>query len=226
MLMSRGRAGSIDVLVVDDHRMFGEAVAMALRMEPDLSVRVVTSGRDAVASAKDRRADVVLMDAKMPQMGGVEAIRRLRALDPSTRVIVLSAFDDDLLKGQALDAGAIGYVSKENPVSELPDLIRRAHAGEPLLDRSEAVRLLRVLHHRRHQDSTERMRANRLTRRQIEILQLLADGLSAAEVAQRLSMSPLTLRTHMQNVLMRLGVHRKEDAIVLAIRHGKISPKG
>jgi DNA-binding NarL/FixJ family response regulator len=224
--MTPKRAGTIEVLVVDDHRTFGEAVAIALGMDEGFSVRVATSGREAVALAGERHADVVLMDVKMPNMGGVEAIRQVRSLDRSTRIIVLSAFEDDLLKGQALDAGAIGYVSKQTPISELPDLIRRAHAGEALLDRTEAVRLLRVLHHRRHQDSTERMRANRLTPRQIEILQLLADGLTAPQIAEKLAMSPLTLRTHMQNVLTRLGVHRKEDAIVVAIRHGKISARG
>jgi len=204
--MTTKRAGEIAVLVVDDHRTFAEAVAVALRMEKGFSVRVATAGREALTLATEEHADVVLMDLKMPQMGGVEAIRQLRDVDRSTRVIVVSAFDDDLLKGQALDAGAIGYVSKQIPISELPELIRRAHGGEPLLDRAEAVRLLRVLHHRRHQDSTERMRANRLTPRQIEILQLLADGLTPPEIAGRLDMSPLTLRTHMQNVLDRKSV--------------------
>ena len=216
----------ISVLVVDDHRTFAEALALALEGDRGFDVRVATSGEEAMDLSRAERADVVLMDVRMPGMSGIEAIRRLRAQDPGSRIVVVSGFEDDLIKAQALDAGAVGYISKQTPVEELPQLIRRAHDGEALLDRSEAVRLLRVLHHRRHQDSTERMRANRLTGRQIEILQLFADGLTAPEISERLDMSPLTLRTHMQNILTRLGVHRKEDAIVLAIRHGKISAQG
>jgi two-component system NarL family response regulator len=224
--MAAERMAPIRVLVVDDHRTFGEALALALEASRGFQVRVATSGEEAVEMFAAARPDVVLMDVHMPRMGGIEAIRRMRVMDPALRVVVLSGFEDDLLKAQALDAGAIGYVSKETPVEELPDMIRRAHGGEALLEREEAVRLLRVLHHRRHQESTERMRANRLTPRQTEILQLLADGLTAPEIAELLDLSPLTLRTHMQNILTRLGVHRKEDAIVLAIRHGKISAQG
>jgi DNA-binding NarL/FixJ family response regulator len=224
--MAAKRPSSIRVLIVDDHRTFAEALALALQGREGFDVSVATSGVEALERARSERPDVVLMDVRMPRMNGIEAIRRLRAQDPAVRVVVLSGFDDDLDKAQALDAGAIGYVSKQTPVEDLPQLIRRAWSGEPLLDRSEAVRLLRVLHHRRHQDSTERMRANRLTQRQVEILQMSADGLTAPEIAERLEMSPLTLRTHMQNILTRLGVHRKEDAIVVAIRHGKISAQG
>jgi DNA-binding NarL/FixJ family response regulator len=221
--MGAKRSGPIRVLVVDDQRTFGEALGFALEAHRQFEVRVVQSGEDALAIAADTLPDIVLMDVKMPHMGGIEAIRRLRELDTGLRVLVLSGFVDDVLKGQALDAGAIGYVSKDTALSELPDLIRRAFDGEPLVDREEAVRLLRVLHHRRHQDSTERMRANRLTPRQIEILQMMADGESSSAIAERLDMSPLTVRTHIQNILTRLAVHKKEEALVLAIRHGKIS---
>lgn len=225
--MPVSRASARRVLVVDDHRTFAEALAIALRAtDRALHVTVATSGEEAVDLASAGPFDMVLMDVRMPKMNGIEAIRRLRADHPKLRVVVLSAFEDDLLKAQAVDAGAVGYLSKQTPVQELPGLIERALGGEPLIEHGEAVRLLRVLHHRRHQDSTERMRANRLTQRQIEILQLLADGMTPPEIAEHLGMSPLTLRTHMQNILTRLGVHRKEDAIVLAIRHGKISPGG
>jgi DNA-binding NarL/FixJ family response regulator len=224
--MPAKRPAPIRVLVVDDHRTFAEALAWVLESREGFETRAALTGEEALAMSAVSRPDVVLMDAKMPHMGGIEAIRRLREQDPSVRIIMLSAFEDDLLKGQALEAGAIGYVSKETPLTELPALIRAAQAGEALLDRREAVRLLRVLHHRRHQDATERMRANRLTPRQIEILQMMADGIPTQDIADQLDMSPLTLRTHVQNILTRLGVHRKEEALVLAIRHGKITARG
>jgi DNA-binding NarL/FixJ family response regulator len=159
---------------------------------------------------------------EMPGMGGIETIRRMRETHPDAKVVVLSAHEDDLVKARAVEAGAIGYVSKFTPLTDLPDLVRKAHRGEPILDKQERSRLLRHLRHRRHQEATERQRVNRLTPRQTEILQLLAEGIPASEIAGRLGMSPLTMRTHVQNILTRLGVHTKLEAMALAIRHGKV----
>ncbi len=216
------RAPSISVLVVDDHRTFAEALALAVRLERDMEARVAGSGADAVGIAERERPNVVLLDMEMPGMSGIETIRRLREADPEGKVVVLSAHDDDLSKARAVEAGAIGYVSKFTPLTELPDLVRKAHRGEELLDKQERSRLLRHLRHRRHQEATERQRVNRLTPRQTEILQMLAEGVPTSEIAGRLGMSPLTLRTHVQNILTRLGVHTKLEAMALAIRHGKV----
>ncbi|HEX2068891.1 MAG TPA: response regulator transcription factor [Actinomycetota bacterium] len=125
-----------------------------------------------------------------------------------------------------MEAGAVGYLTKITSLEELPELLRRASRGESLLEDEEAERLLRYLRHRRHQESTERQRANRLTPRQIEILQHMADGVPVQEIAKQLNMSPYTLRTHVQNILTRLGVHTKLEALAVAIRHGKISTRG
>jgi DNA-binding NarL/FixJ family response regulator len=214
------------VLVVDDHRTFAEALALAVRLERDMEAQVAATGVDAVGIALRERPHVVLLDIEMPGMTGIETIRRLREADPEAKVVVLSAHDDDLVKARAVEAGAIGYVSKLTPLTELPDLVRKAHRGEPILDQHERTRLLRHLRHRRHQEATERQRVNRLTPRQTEILQMLADGVPAAEIAGRLVMSPLTLRTHVQNILTRLGAHTKLEAVALAIRHGKVKTNG
>ena len=221
--MNSKRTESIRVLVVDDHRTFADAIAVAIGLERGFETRVAASGPEALESIRRDRPDVVLMDIQMPGMDGIEAIRRVRDVDPNAPILVLSAHDEDLLKARAVEAGAIGYVSKEIPLTELPDLIREAHHGELLMEVPEMNRLLRLLRHRRHQDSTERQRANRLSPRQMEILQLMADGLSARDIAGHLNMSPLTLRTHVQNILMRLGVHTKVEALAVAIRHGKVS---
>jgi DNA-binding NarL/FixJ family response regulator len=217
------RGAAISVLVVDDHRTFAEALAVAFRLEKDLAVQVVSTGTAAVAAVGRDRPDVVLMDLEMPGVGGVEAIRRLRQSNPSARVIVLSGHEEDLYKARAVEAGAIGYVSKFTPVDEIPDLVRKVHRGEPIMDRQETARLLRVLRRRRHQESTEHQRVNRLTDRQTEILQMIAEGVPLRDMATRLSLSPYTLRTHVQNILMRLAVHTKAEALAVAIRHGKIS---
>lgn len=219
------RGGAISVLVVDDQRTFAEALAVAFRLEKDLSVSIASSGTDAVAVAARSHPDVVLMDLEMPGLGGVETIRRIRAFQPEARVIVLSGHQEELLKASAVEAGAIGYLSKSTPVVEIPEVVRRAHRGERIVDRQEAARLLRVLRRKRHQEATERQRVNRLTDRQREILQMMADGIPPKEMAARLNLSPLTVRTHIQNTLTRLAVHTKAEALAVAIRHGKISAR-
>jgi DNA-binding NarL/FixJ family response regulator len=220
--MATRRAPSISVLVVDDHRTFAEALALAVRLERDMEAQVASSGVDAVGIVKEEHPNVILLDIEMPGMSGIETIRRLRETYPEAKVVVLSAHDDDLSKARAVEAGAIGYVSKFTPLTELPDTVRKAHKGEPILDTQERTRLLRHLRHRRHQEATERQRVNRLTPRQTEILQMLAQGVPTSEIAGKLGMSPLTLRTHVQNILTRLGVHTKLEAMALAIRHGKV----
>jgi DNA-binding NarL/FixJ family response regulator len=216
------RGAAINVLVVDDHRTFAEALALAVGLEKDLVAHVAASGSEAVQAAALDRPDVVLMDIEMPGMDGVSAIRRVREAHPEARVIVLSVHDDDVVKARAVEAGAVAYVSKLTPLSEIPDVVRRAHRGEAVIEHREVTRLMRVLRHRRHQESTERQRANRLTSRQIEVLRLVAEGVPGREIATRLNMSPLTVRTHVQNILTRLGVHTKPEAVALAMRHGKI----
>jgi DNA-binding NarL/FixJ family response regulator len=221
--MAARRPSRIDVLVVDDQRTFAEALAAALRMEPGLSPRVAGSGAEAIEMVQLAPPDLVLLDVQMPGASGIEVIRQLHAALPGVPVVMLSGHDDDLLRARAFEAGAAGYLSKDTPLSELPEDVRRAARGESLIDPEEANRLARYLHHRRHQESTERQRTNRLTPRQTEILQMVADGVPTPQIAERLGMSRLTLRTHVQNILTRLRVHTKTEAVTVAIRHGKIS---
>ncbi len=212
----------IRVLVADDHRTFAEALALAVGLEKDLTAMVALSALEALETAERDHPDVVLIRVDLRGMGGIEAIRRVHTTLPDARVVALFP-DDDLAQGRALEAGAKGFLSTSTPLSEVPEVIRRAHRGEPLLEQEEVNRLFRVLRHRRHQESTERQRAGRLTPRQTEILQLLSDGIQPAEISDRLGMRPATLRTHVQNILTRLGAHSKVEAVAIAMRHGKIT---
>jgi len=223
MSAARVKASSIRVLVVDDHRIFAEALAIAVGLAQDMTAHVATSGPEAVEAAPRFRPDVVLMDLEMPGMDGLAATRQLRAAYPPARLVVVSGHEDDVAKAQALDAGAVGFVPKLSAVSEIIAIIRQACHGEPLIDDRESIRLTRILRHRRHLDSTQRQRVNRLTPRQVEILQLVADGIQSPEIAERLGVSLLTLRTHLQNILTRLGAHTKLEAVALAIKHERIS---
>jgi DNA-binding NarL/FixJ family response regulator len=215
--------GAITVLIADDHLAFGEALQIALDKEHDLKViEVVTNGPGAVEAAANASPDVVLMDLQMPGMDGVEAARRIRGAEDAPAVILLSGFDEDHSLGRAVQAGASGFLRKTEAVSWLADAIRRAHRGEPLHEPSEVEESLRKLRRRRIADGGIARRLERLTPRELEILQRLTDGQSAEEIATDLGMSPHTLRTHTQNVLTKLGVHSKLDAIIAAIRHGKV----
>jgi DNA-binding NarL/FixJ family response regulator len=221
--MAQRRPPATKVLVVDDHRTFAEALALALRMDRGLVVSVADGGTEGLRLVDEEQPDVVLLDVEMPGMAGIEVIRQIRQRRPDTKIVMLSAHDDELLRARALEAGAAGYVSKLTPVDQVPVIVRRAHQGEALVDRDERNRLTRVLHHRRHQESTERQRVNRLTARQLEILTLLAQGVRPKDIAAQIGVTPQTLRTHVQNMLTRLGVHSKTEAVALAMRQGKIA---
>jgi DNA-binding NarL/FixJ family response regulator len=223
--MATKRPSQIHVLVVNDQRTFAEALAAALRLEKDLIAQVAGSGDEALEAVAVASSDVVLLDVQMLGTDGIEIIRRLLEAQPDLRVVMLSGHEDDHLRASAMEAGAVGYLSKLAPLADLPDAVRKAARGEALMDPEELLRLERYLRHRRHQEATERQRTDRLTPRQTEILQLLADGVPVATIAERLGMSRLTLRTHVQNILTRLGVHTKTEAVTVAIRHGKISAR-
>ena len=220
--MASKRPPTIKVLVVDDHRTFAEALALAIGLEKGFDIRVAASGNEAVQTAAVERPDVVLMDIQMPGMDGIEAIRRIRETHPGALVLVLSAYDEDLLRARAIEAGAIGHIPKDTPLSEVPEYIRRAHRGDVLIDQQEIHRLLRLLHHRRHQESTERQRANRLSPRQLQILQMISEGATNQEIAEQLGTSPLTVRTHVQNGVARLGATTRVHAVSIAVKRGEI----
>jgi DNA-binding NarL/FixJ family response regulator len=215
---------TIKVLIVDDQRTFGEALQLALAKEKDLRVvDVVTDGPAAVEAATELKPDVVLMDAAMPGMSGIEATRRIKDADPDAQVLILSGYEDELLLARAVQAGAVGLLRKTEAITNVADSVRLAHRGEPLHDAKEIEGALRRLRHRRERDASVEKRLARLTPREVEILELMAAGNQADQIAERLGMSVYTLRTHTQNILTKLGVHSKLEALVLAIRFGKVT---
>ena len=219
------RRRRIRVLIVDDHRTFAEALRIAIGLERDLEVvGVEYDGMGAVRAATSTVPDVVLMDLEMPGASGIDATRGVLAASPSSRVIALTAHQEDIVLARVLEAGAVGILSKSDEIAEIPPAVRRAHVGDALLPDKESRRLLRFLRHRRSQEAAEGQLVDRLTRRETEILQAMADGLSPGTIAAKLGVSPATLRTHVQNVLTKLRVHSKVEALALAIRHGKVTP--
>jgi len=217
----------VSVVIVDDHRSFGEALAIALDREPDLRVLdVLADGTDGVRVAIEDEPDVVLIDLRMPGIDGVEATRRIREARSRSDVVVMSDEADDVELARSIRAGARGFVLKAEPLDALIDVIRRAHRGEPLHRPAELNRALKAFRERGQQDDDLARRVQRLTPRELEILQALADGLAPDRIAAELGMSKHTLRTHTQNILTKLRVHSKVEAIVAAIRFGKVRTPG
>ena len=219
------RSDEIRVVIADDHRSFGEALQIALDKEHDLTViEVVDGGQEAVRSTADGAPDVVLIDLRMPNVDGIEATRRIREQGVSAAVVILTADSDDVALARAIQAGARGVVEKTAPLADVADAIRMAHRGEPLHRPDDVNRALRAARARSDADKDLQRRVDRLTPREIEVLQSMAGGASGPAIAADLTMSPHTVRTHVQNILTKLGVHSKTDAVVAAIRMGKVTP--
>jgi two-component system nitrate/nitrite response regulator NarL len=213
----------ITLIIADDHRAFAEALAYALGKERDLEVvAVTTDGQEAAVTVAERRPDVVLLDLQMPGVDGFETSRRIRSASHDTAVIILTGSEDVLAHGRALRAGAAGFLQKTAAIDEIAEAVRRVHRDEPLNPEDEVRAALDRLQRARDRNGDMAHRLDRLTPRELQILQLLSDGRSPNGISADLGVSRSTLRTHVQNILMKLGVHSKLEAIVAAIRHERV----
>jgi DNA-binding NarL/FixJ family response regulator len=215
---------AIRVLICDDHRLVTETLTDVIGRDPDFDLLAsANSSIEAVALAADHRPDVVLMDLEFRgSMSGIEATRRIREASPSTKVVIMTAHEDERLLVDAVEAGASGFLRKTEGIEELVGAVKAAAAGEMLIDRAALARLLpRVAREREaHRDARRLM--DLLTEREREILALLGQGSSNDEIASALYISPQTVQTHVRNILTKLGVHSKLAAVAFAARHGGI----
>ena len=212
------------VLVVCPRRAHGEALAQAISRWPGVTAWARTTTTDD-PEGTGGPPQVALIDVTGGGFDGGEAASKLRDAAPEVRVLLLGDGEDVAFARHALAAGAHGVVSASEPMVEVIDAIRRAAIGEPpTMEPADSV----SPHDRRRRapHATERQRAERLTAREREILQLMVDGLEPAEIAVSLRITPATLRTHVQNVLTKLGVHSKTQAVLLAIRQGAVATPG
>lgn len=194
---------------------------MILARQADVEVvGQAANGAQAVDKARELRPDLVLMDLRMPVMDGVEATRRICALEPGPRVLVLTTFDDDESVYSSLRAGASGFLLKDAPPAELADAVRLVAAGQSLLAPSVTRRVIERFVQRLPTDASLVRRAAELTSREREVLALIANGLSNAQIATRLILGEATVKSHVSNMLGKLGARDRAQAVAIGYEAG------
>jgi len=213
----------IRVLFVEDHQLLADALSAMLAREPDMTV-VGVAGSVAEAKALAReRVDVALMDYRLPDGTGAEATRALKARWPLARVVMLTAIKDDETVLESIQAGADGYLTKDRAADDVVQAVRAAYAGETLLPRSVILEIARRVAAAKEKTDDRRM-IEPLTPRELEVLRALTDGLSTPEICEKLYIAPNTLRTHVQNIMGKLRVHSKLEAVAFALKNRLVEP--
>ncbi|OPC77591.1 DNA-binding response regulator [Embleya scabrispora] len=227
--MADGVSGApLRAVIADDQALVRTGFGMILSADGIEVVAEVADGADAVAAVRRTRPDVVLMDIRMPRMDGIEATRRILAERPDgadgTRVIILTTYDLDHYVYAALTAGASGFLLKDVTPEHLVAAVRLVRSGDALLAPTITRRLIERFAHRDEPPAALHRDLSDLTPRELEVLRLLATGLSNAELADRLTLSPTTIKTHIGRILNKLDLRDRVQAVVLAYESGLISP--
>jgi len=213
-------ADPIRVLVVDDHALFRRGLEMVLAQEPDIEVvGEAGDGAEAVERAADLLPDVVLMDVRMPRRSGIEACTAIKDVVPSARIIMLTISDEEGDLYEAIKAGATGYLLKEISIDEVATAIRAVAGGQSLISPSMASKLLSEFATLIKRDGDrQQVPAPRLTDRELEVLRLVARGLNNRDIAKQLYISENTVKNHIRNILEKLQLHSRMEAVVYAVR--------
>ena len=218
--------GPVTLLICDDHKILTDALAMVVERNADLHMVAppVHTPEEAIELCREHKPDVALMDIvfKGP-MDGIEATRRIKAISPATKVVIMTAHDEERLLVEAVEAGAAGFLGKDEAVDEVLAAARAAAEGEVLIDPATLTRLLHQVAKEREARKDALALLDELTDREREVLQLLAEGTRNDEIAQKLFISPQTVQTHVRNILAKLRVHSKLEAVAFAVKHGAIT---
>ena len=209
---------SIKLMLVDDHRMLREGLRRALEEEGFEVVGEAADGYEAVLRAPEWQPDVILMDVSMPNVGGVEATRRIVQNEPQRRVVMLTMHADRDVIENAIKAGAVGYLTKDCSIDEVIEAVRMANSGETALSPLLAQSMLTEV--RRIDSSVERDEDRLISPREEEVLQLIAEGCSTPEVAARLYISQKTVKNHLASIYEKLNARDRTQAVLTAVRMG------
>ena len=212
-------APAIRVLLADPHALFRRGVRLVLEDEPDIEVvGEVGDGADAVDCITELRPDVVLIDVSMPGLSGIEATRRIRALEPGVKVAILTVSERDEDLFAAVRAGATGYLLKEVTIEELPEAVRAVARGHSLVSPSMASRLLNEFNVLSRRVEEQHSGGPRLSDREVEVLRLVARGLSNRDIAGELVIAENTVKNHVRNILEKLQLRSRMEAAMYAVR--------
>ena len=210
----------IRVLIVDDHALFRRGLVMVLEQEKDIDlVGEAGDGAEAVNIAQDTMPDVVLMDVRMPRRGGIEATSQIKALAPHIKILMLTISDEEADLYDAIKAGASGYLLKEISIEEVANAIRQVYAGQSMISPSMASKLLTEFATMvKKTDEKPAAAQPRLTEREMEVLRLVAKGRNNRDIAKELFISENTVKNHIRNILEKLHLHSRMQAVVYAVR--------
>ena len=214
----------IRILIVDDQELVRTGFRVVLEAEPDFEViGEAGDGFSALEAARSTRPDVVLMDIRMPNLDGIEATRRIAGVDGAPRVLILTTFDLDDYVYEALRAGASGFLLKDARAEELCDAVRTVGAGDALLSPTITRKLIES-YTRRPPPSAKPDALGELTARELEVLRLLARGMSNNDIARELVVGDATVKTHVARIFSKLDLHDRAQAVVLAYESGLVQP--
>jgi DNA-binding NarL/FixJ family response regulator len=216
----------IRIMVVDDHDTFRDPLAFMLEREPDLTVVArprSLSEANEVLERSELAVDVAIVDLNLPDGSGTDLIKDLRGSHPRAKALVLSAMSEQRYLAEAIEAGAAGVMHKSAPMSNLVEAVRRLAAGDQLLSQQEVIEALRFIGRVRESNREAQLVIDRLTPREREVLQALAEGWSDREIAQQLHVGAGTVHSHVTNILSKLDVSSRLQALVFAVRHGVVT---
>jgi two-component system NarL family response regulator len=218
------RLEPIRVLIADDHALFRRGLEMVLEEEDDIDlVGQASDGTEAVSVAGESLPDIVLMDIRMPKISGIEACRAIKDLAPSAKIVMLTISDEEEDLFEAIRAGASGYLLKDIPLDEVAEAVRSVHGGQSLINPSMAGKLLSEFATLAKRDAEEEERvqhvaAPKLTDREMEVLKLVARGMNNRDIAKELFISENTVKNHVRNILEKLQIHSRMEAVMIAVR--------
>ncbi len=219
-------SSTVTLLICDDHKILTDALAMVVERDGSLTMVAspVHNPEAAIELCRERHPDVVLMDIVFKgAMNGIEATRKIKELSPTTKVVIMTAHDDERLLVEAVEAGASGFLGKDEAADQVLAAAKSAAEGEVLIDPVVLTRLLHQVAKQREAERGVQVLFDSLTEREWEVLRSLAQGKRNDDIAAALFISPQTVQTHVRNLLGKLGVHSKLEAVALAVRHGAIS---
>ena len=212
-------AEALRVLIVDDHALFRRGLQMVLASEPDIEVvGEASDGAEAVERAKALRPNVVLMDVRMPKRSGIEAASVIRDELPEAKILMLTMSDEEADLYEAIKAGASGYLLKEISIEEVPDAIRSVWAGQSRISPSMASKLLSEFAAMSQRGGDSKGAGAQLTPREMQVLKLVAQGLNNKDIAEKLFISENTVKNHIRNILDKLHLHSRMEAVVYAVK--------